>query len=524
MKEKIVQCLRQATAVLFLSLLSAQVAAQASAQTSANAAPKEPEGWAEVKQYCGVCHKIPPPDVMPRYAWPHAVRAMADLAKIRFKTEFINEEVGTLISNFYVRRAPEELPTLPYYEDTNPLEFKLTDLAPQSEAPMVVNINPVVLDKNIGTEFLIADAETDEIKLLAKFDDGWQEVKLTDARVPVKTTVADYDLDGDNDILIAVLGAMPPSDWLVGEVVVLEQIAPNKYVRKVILTGVGRVTDVEVLDVDKDGDLDIAVAVYGGGVVGEMLWLEYQEKDKYKAHQVLNGSGALSMIPVDLNKDGHIDFVTLIAQEYELVIAMMNDGKGQFKQVHLAQAPHPMFGSTALKVVDLDGDDDMDIVFANGDANDLHMDPKPYHGVQWIENTGNLKFVYREIGRFYGAAAIEIGDLDGDGDMDVVAGSWNNFWQDPKRKTLIWYENDGKEKFTRHDIAREPLSVVSIALEDISGNGKLDIVAGVLRMDILIEQIMVKAGQQDKVTKRDPSSRVVMFENLGLKKAKRSKN
>ena len=61
---------------------------------------------------------------------------------------------------------------------------------------------------------------------------------------------------------------------------------------------------------------------------------------------------------------------------------------------------------------------------SNGDALDTQPDPKPYHGVQWQENRGNLQFQFHDIGRYYGAAVARAGD----GDLDVVAGSWLNFW------------------------------------------------------------------------------------------------
>jgi hypothetical protein len=217
-----------------------------------------------------------------------------------------------------------------------------------------------------------------------------------------------------------------------------------------------------------------------------------------------------------LNGDGRIDLATLIAQEHEMIVGFINSGGGVFEKTLLARAPHPMYGSTSMSTVDLDGDQDVDILFTNGDAFDAQTDPKPYHGVQWLENTGQLKFVFHEIGRFYGAAAAVAGDLDRDGDLDVVASSWINFWIDDRRQALVWYENDGKQGFTARPVATRPAGLTTLQLVDVTGDGALDIVAGALRMDLLLGQL----DYDYRASRLFPASlegqthpRVVVFEN-----------
>ena len=190
-----------------------------------------------------------------------------------------------------------------------------------------------------------------------------------------------------------------------------------------------------------------------------------------------------------------MDFVSLIAQEYESVVAFMNRGEGEFEQVLLARAPHPMYGFTGMKLADLDSDGDTDILISNGDALDTQADPKPYHGVQWLENQGDLRFQFHDIGRFYGAAVAAAGDVDGDGDLDVFAGSWLNYWNDPRRQSLVWFENDGNRGFDRRDILDRPTGIVALALEDVTGDDQVDVVAGVLRLDLMMQMMAGEAPQ-----------------------------
>lgn len=472
-----------------------------------------------VNQYCGTCHKVPPPYLMPKMFWPRAVRAMANLSEKRMGREFISEEIGTIISNYYVKNSPEHLPPLPY-PSLIPASrvFEKHDVAKHSSLPLVVNAKPIDINLKSANELLVSDTEQNQIVLLSQVEGKWHETSLAKANVPVNTEIVDYDQDGDKDIIVAVLGDFPPSEKLVGEVILLTQLAPGKFKPSILLNNVGRITDARAVDLDGDKDLDIAVSIFGGGFIGELAWLENKGNGTHKKHTLLKLSGALNATPADINNDGKMDLVSLVAQEHEVIIAMINKGKRKFQPIRLGQAPHPMFGSTSMELVDMDNDNDLDLLFTNGDANDLQMDPKPYHGVQWSENKGNLKFTYHDIGRFYGASKAVAGDLDNDGDIDVVASSWHNYWEDPLRQSLIWFENNGKQQFTRHNITNKPRSIVSLELKDITGNQHLDIIAGVFRMDLMIEVIMAAKkegnGQQQEIFRTSPLKEgVVIFEN-----------
>ena len=301
--------------------------------------------------------------------------------------------------------------------------------------------------------------------------------------------MVDFDGDGDKDIVVAALGILPPSEELAGKVLLLRQGDDGAFVKEILLEGIGRTTDARAIDVDNDDDLDLVVAIFGGGAVGGIVWLETTGKGEYVRHEVLGVSGPLNATPVDLDTDGRMDFVSLVAQEYESVVAFMNRGQGGFEQVLLGRAPHPMYGFTGMSLADLDSDGDVDILMSNGDALDTQPDPKPYHGVQWLENRGNLQFEFHDIGRFYGAAVAAAGDVDGDGDLDVVAGSWLNFWDDPRRQSLVWYENDGRKGFSGRGLLGRPTGIVSLALADVTGDDRVDIVAGVLRLDLMTKMM-----------------------------------
>lgn len=471
-----------------------------------------------VKERCGLCHNVPPPALLPKKDWPNVIDIMSTMATEKMGREYLSKDELNDITAYYYGSSPLELPKLPYNDEINHgLTFSMEDVGIKSKIPFIDNIKRVALENNKALEFLVCDAEKKQVTLLKKSLNGWKETKLADIEIPIYTDVIDYDLDGDKDIVVTDLGAFPPSKNMVGRVFLLRKNKAGVFEKELLVDGIPRATEARALDVDGDGDVDLAVAAFGGNSVGEIFWQENQGKNKSVKHILLSLSGALNITPVDLNADGRMDFVSLIAQEHEMIVAFIAGDNKEFKTHLISRAPHPMFGSTGMRMVDMDKDGDQDILFSNGDAYDTQMDPKPYHGVQWLENKGDLVFKFHEVGRSYGVANAVAGDMDGDGDMDIVASSFINFWEDKNRKSLVWFENDGAQHFLQHNFVSPPPGIASFEVGDFTGDGKLDIFAGVCRFDIL--KILMSNDDKAKGEVYNNSvlgARLIFLENKSL--------
>ena len=158
------------------------------------------------------------------------------------------------------------------------------------------------------------------------------------------------------------------------------------------LTGFPRVADVQAGDFNGDGKPDLLVGAFGWRSTGFIGLLanrtESYAQPSFETARLDERTGTIHVVPTDLNKDGRLDFVALISQQHETVVAYLNNGAG-FTQETLYTAPHPNWGSSGMQLVDFDRDGDLDVLVTNGDSFDDFL-LKPYHGIQWLENEGRL--------------------------------------------------------------------------------------------------------------------------------------
>ncbi|HSF14994.1 MAG TPA: hypothetical protein VLK65_05535 [Vicinamibacteria bacterium] len=68
--------------------------------------------------------------------------------------------------------------------------------------------------------------------------------------------------------------------------------------------------------------------------------------------------------------------------------------------------------------------------------------------------------------------------MDHDFDLDVVAVSLFADWSDPHAASIVWFENDGEQRFTKREIATSPTDLVVIDDGDLDADGWTDVVTG----------------------------------------------
>lgn len=348
--------------------------------------------------------------------------------------------------------------------------------------PWISDLVIADLDQDGLNDVLVADAQRNRIGWIRQTRPGVFEERMIGDGVaaPAHISVVDLDCDGYLDVLVASMGVIPPSNARTGAVIVLVNDGMQRFSNRVLLQDTARVSSVEAADLNGDRRLDLVVGQFGF-LQGEIRWMENLGDGGFRSHSLSDLPGTIHTPVVDLNGDGHLDIVALISQDTEEVQAFLGDGKGGFRSHVIHGSTNKDFGSSGLCVADINRDGRPDIAYTNGDGFDYATPgPRPWHGVQWLENRGEMKFAYHRVADFPGCYSPAVADLDSDGDLDLIASSAFNDWKSPEATSLMWFENDGQQRFTAHPLAQWPTHLVVVQAGNLVQSGRTALVTGAL--------------------------------------------
>lgn len=442
--------------------------------------------------FCSDCHALPRADSFPREAWHDEVimgyNYFARLGRNDLDPPPISETIA-----YFQSRAPEHL-AFPQPEDAATelhAAFKIEKVNVEKNAHLAKatsNLRWARLEPDDHGVLLACDMR-DGVVAAIDLRDRTPVVRVL-ARLENPCHVEPCDLDGDQvtGLLVADLGSYFPRDHDLGRVIWLRRQEGVDSVEEIVLaSGLGRVADVRPADFDGDGDLDLIVAEFGAWETGSILLLKNVaapgQRPRFEPRQIDPRPGTIHVPVLDLNGDGRPDFLALISQEYERVEAFLNQGDLQFHSQILWEGPDLTFGSSGIEPVDLDQDGDMDVLYTNGDVFDNHY-LHPSHGIQWLENLGDGKFAYHRLTDMLGAYRALAGDIDLDGDLEIVAAAWLPPLVRPpgiataSLASIVCLEQTQPGVFVRHTLKPGSPYYATLELADFDGDGDLDFAVG----------------------------------------------
>jgi hypothetical protein len=349
-----------------------------------------------------------------------------------------------------------------------------------TEAPLIAHIQAVDLDNDNLLDVIVCDDRGNSVSWIRQYPAGTftETILATEIMAPAHVEVIDFDHDGDNDLMVGVLGMLFPSNDKIGSVVILENDGHSNFKKHLVVDKIARVSDVRAGDLDNDGDMDLAVAQFGYDD-GETRWIENLGNWEFQSHILQYLSGPVNVEIVDIDKDNDLDIISLVSQEWEEIYCFINDGSGQFQPNLLFGSSNQDYGSSGISLCDLDQDDDVDILYTNGDAFDyIPPQGRPWHGVQWLENKGDLDFEFHRICNLTGATNVRATDIDNDKDMDLLVVSAFNIWDLPESNSFIWLENAGNMQFIKHEISKNPTHLLTCEPGDFINDGLMDVITG----------------------------------------------
>lgn len=300
------------------------------------------------------------------------------------------------------------------------------------------------------------------------------------ASTKVDSTLTDLIRVNDGNWIGTQIGMVVPDDRPLGRVTLFSRRGVQFVVVRDLVTGLVRPIETAVGDLTGNGRLDLVICSYGNltGVSGKLAWYENIDGASYYEHVLLDKPGPTRCVLIDYNKDGKLDIVALVAQAREGVYIYRNEGDGDFTELRPIKHS-PTWGNVGMQVIDFDRDGQLDILTANGDLGDFDCPPKRYHGIRIYKNDG--KWNFREV-FFYplnGAYDVKAADFDGDGDLDIAAISFFPDYDRSPEESFVYLENLGGFRFnawTFHDSQRGRWLTMDVG--DLDGDGDIDIVLG----------------------------------------------
>ncbi len=269
---------------------------------------------------------------------------------------------------------------------------------------------------------------------------------------------ADVDGDMDVDVCAASFNGNTVALWLNGGG---ESITWQK---QIVDSTFSQAHEVYACDFDMDGDVDLFGAAAEDD---EIAWWRNDGGNpiQWVKHTIdASFNGARSMSVADFDQDGDNDVVgaALLSNE---VTWWRNEGGDPIMWTEIILSNH-FLGSHRVQTFDMDYDGDADILAAAyGDQE-----------IAWWRNEGGDPVQWTKIvvdSDFRSAVIAVAGDMDNDGDTDVVGTG-----QDAS--TVAWWRNDGNVPINWEEYPIDAAfgGAWPLTVDDMDGDGDLDIIAG----------------------------------------------
>ncbi|QDV05152.1 FG-GAP repeat protein [Planctomycetes bacterium Poly30] len=297
-----------------------------------------------------------------------------------------------------------------------------------------------------------------------------------------RTRLVDLDADGDLDVIACrVVSTQPTYDHPVAWFENTSGFPIDSSTRQPLLNNTVSVYDIAMLDVDLDGDLDLAAALRTTSGTGRTRVALNQGAGTF-APGTNNLTAALSikLRAADVDGDGDPDLVSLDSPSFSAdrgVYAQLNDGTGAFGlRERIGQNPLPV--NTAL-VADLDGDALVDVVglsvFPGNQPDAWSSGAHVYRNLSAIGGSGATRFSpVIDVSELYGNGPIVVADFNQDGREDLVV---HRTQESPRVAVKL---NNGEGRFLRAQPIAEIAPLTGTAqggatVGDIDGDGHLDL-------------------------------------------------
>ena len=349
----------------------------------------------------------------------------------------------------------------------------------QSDYRFPAAVTTLVHIRQDANEVYIGDSALNTLTVLGA--DG--QIKVAGQRLERDIFPVDIEFIGDTAYVgsIGDLEGRRPTEERAAHIAALGLVDQSieSATSTVVIDDLYRMADMEILDLNGDDRLDFIVCGFGY-VTGNVSWFESQPDGGYRQHILIDRAGGSRVQVADLNDDQWLDIVVLVSEGREGLYVLENNGRNEFESRTIFET-QPAYGHTTFELQDFNDDGLLDALVVNGDNvdSDPYNTRKNYHGVRIYLNRGRYRFEEAYFYPMYGAFAAKSADFDNDGDRDIAAVSFYPDFSSAQREAFVYLENQGNLEFTA-STTPELMGGrwMTMDVGDIDGDTDADVVLG----------------------------------------------
>ena len=407
-------------------------------------------------QKCALCHVAPKVDVLPKNLWakffPELGAKMGILepgynplkgmnineidavieSEYYTKNQVVTREQWDQLKEYIIQNAPDKIDN---YQRSEHQFYNLDAFTPKK----------INLDNSPGTFITFLSFQNDVLYYADLFGGfytyNFKSNQSTEYKRFENAIVWYQKLKNGNEVFTEI-GKLDPTEQRLGKLWIQRENQEKELIVKELHRPVHTLSQ----DLNNDGSIEHIISEFGhltgsiskinSDATSELLW---------------PNPGAIQTQMHDVNNDGMMDLVSLVAQGDEAIVSFIQQKNGDFKAEYLMRY-QPNYGSSWFEMMDFDGDGDLDLITANGDNADLTYTQKPYHGMRISLNDGYGNFKEAFFYQLNGATRLVTEDFDQDNDIDIALVSTFPDYENHHEMAFIYLENLGGFNFKENII------------------------------------------------------------------------